>query len=92
MASRVFIDNFETVTRYYRLKELGEFEEVRRLAREDMENAEPSYALMAAEIREEQGLSTRCVDIPRKIKGNEAMKQLKDMLKQNPDKMANRKL
>ncbi len=48
--SKTFAANFEVVAAHYRLKELGEIEEAKNAAREDIENAEVCYALLAKEI------------------------------------------
>ena len=81
MASKKFVDDFDLVSRYYRLKEMGEYEEAKRCARGDMDNAEISFAAMAKDIRVEQSMSTRCVDIPLQKKGSEAIRLIRDILK-----------
>lgn len=50
-ASKQFVSDFEIVSAHYMLEELGEIEEAKKAARNDMENAEISYRAMADEIR-----------------------------------------
>jgi hypothetical protein len=50
MATKQFIVDFMMVSSHYMLAELGELEAAKECARNDMANAEISYAAMAAEI------------------------------------------
>lgn len=51
IVSKQFVTDFETVASHYRLKELGEYEIAKQCARNDLENAQVSFALMAEKIR-----------------------------------------
>ena len=51
MAKPEFVANFMLVSEFYMLADLGELEEAKEAARNDMANAEVSYAAMADEIR-----------------------------------------
>jgi len=50
MADPKFVTNFMLVADHYLLEELGEIEEAKQSAREDMAAAVISYAAMAKEI------------------------------------------
>ena len=50
---REFAENFERVAEHFQLRELGEYELAKKVAREDIENAVPCYAAMAAQIDRE---------------------------------------
>lgn len=53
VVSKQFADDFELVTNAYKLKELGEYELAKEVARNDLENAIPCFAEMAKQIRED---------------------------------------
>jgi len=48
-----FVKDFEAVAAHYNLKALGEYDQAKEAARNDLENAITCYAHLAAEIREE---------------------------------------
>lgn len=48
---REFAENFEVVAEHFRLREMGEYDLAKRLAREDLDNAVPCYAALAGDIR-----------------------------------------
>lgn len=54
-ATRQFSEDFELVAAHYRLKELGEYDEAKRAARNDLEAAQVSFAAMAQEIKTTKG-------------------------------------
>lgn len=49
-ATREFVADFDLVAAHYRLEELGEMEEAKACARNDMANAIPCYAALAKEL------------------------------------------
>ena len=49
--SRQFVQDFELVAAHYNLKELGEYETAKDLARNDLENAVICYSELAKDIR-----------------------------------------
>lgn len=49
-----FASDFELVATHYNLRQLGEYDAARNAARNDIENAMPTYAALAEEIRKEQ--------------------------------------
>ena len=49
--TKQFAQDFILVAKHYMLEELGEIEEAKKAARNDMANAEISYRAMADEIR-----------------------------------------
>lgn len=51
IASKQFVADFELVAEHYDLKALGEYDQVKQIARNDMVNAVPCFASMAAQIR-----------------------------------------
>lgn len=51
VVSQKFVDDFELVAAYYQLRECGEYELVKKNARDDLENAIPCFAEQAANIR-----------------------------------------
>ena len=53
MASKLFVADFNLVAEYYKCPP-DEVEEMKIAARADMTNAEQSFALLAAEIRQEK--------------------------------------
>lgn len=46
-----FVEDFEKVVSHYRLKELGEYEDAKKAARKDIENAIVCYAEMARGLK-----------------------------------------
>jgi hypothetical protein len=51
IVSRAFAEDFEIVAKHYGLRELGEYETAKAIARNDLENAIPCYAEMAKFVR-----------------------------------------
>lgn len=51
-ATREFVSDFELVATHYQLRELGEYETAKQVARNDLDNAVPCFAAMAAHIRD----------------------------------------
>ena len=51
VATKQFAEDFETVAAHYRLKDLGEYDEAKQVARNDMAAAQVSFAAMAQEIK-----------------------------------------
>lgn len=52
--TRKFADDFEAVADHYGLKHIGEYLIAKDAARSDLENAMPTYAALAEEIRQEK--------------------------------------
>jgi hypothetical protein len=50
-ASVQFIKDFDTVAGHFKLAELGELDQAKQCARNDMANAEISFSAMAQKIR-----------------------------------------
>lgn len=48
---RQFIADFELVAAHYNLRQLGEYETAKAAARTDLDNAIPTFAALASEIR-----------------------------------------
>ena len=48
---RQFVEDFETVATHYGLKHIGEYLIAKDAARNDLENAQATYAALAEEIR-----------------------------------------
>ena len=55
--SRQFAADFETVAAHYNLRELGEYEAARNIARNDLDSAIECFTSMANAIRKEHGKS-----------------------------------
>lgn len=51
VATKQFAEGFELVAAHYQLKELGEYEEVKRVARSDMAAAQICFAALADELK-----------------------------------------
>lgn len=49
-----FVTDFDLVADYYNLKSLGQYDEAKQAARNDLENAITTYAALATEIRQER--------------------------------------
>jgi len=50
--NRQLVQDFDLVAEHYGLKELGEYDEARQAARNDIESAKICFAAMAAKIRQ----------------------------------------
>lgn len=51
VVSKQFVDDFELVADFYKLRECGEYDMAKKNAREDLENAIPCFAEQAENIR-----------------------------------------
>ena len=51
VVSKQFVDDFELVADFYKLRDCGEYEMAKKNARVDLENAIPCFAEQAANIR-----------------------------------------
>lgn len=51
MVSKQFVADFELVAEHYRLRELGEYDDAKQAARQDLVAAAEAFAAMADEIR-----------------------------------------
>lgn len=50
-----FVDDFELVAKHYKLKEMGEYDLAKDVARQDIEQAIIAFASVAAQIRSTEG-------------------------------------
>lgn len=55
--SKQFVSDFEAVATRYKLRELGEYEAARNIARNDLDSAIECFTSMANAIRKEHGKS-----------------------------------